>query len=70
MQRRDQHPEVLHARAELEYSAQYALEDPTYADTSLATLATLRARWPDHVSGYRRPRNSSTGPTSRRRRFL
>ena len=47
-----QHPEVLHARAELEYWAQYALEDPTYADTSLATLAALRARWPDHVSGY------------------
>ena len=47
-----QHPEVLHARAELEYWAQYALEDPTYADTSLATLDTLRARWPDHVSGY------------------
>ena len=47
-----QHPEVLHARAELEYRAQYALENPTYADTSLATLATLRARWPDHVSGY------------------
>ena len=49
-----QHPEVLHARAELEYWARYALEDPAYADTSLATLATLRARWPDHVSGYRR----------------
>ena len=47
-----QHPEVLYARAELEYMAQYVLEDPSYADTSLATLATLRARWPDHVSGY------------------
>ena len=47
-----QHPEVLHARAELEYWAHYALENPAYADTSLATLATLRARWPDHVSGY------------------
>ena len=47
-----QHPEILHARAELEYWARYALEDPSYADTSLATLATLRARWPDHVSGY------------------
>ena len=35
-----QHPEVLHARAELEHRAQYALEDPTYADTSLATLST------------------------------
>ena len=49
-----QHPEVLHARAELEYWAQYALEDPAYADTSLATLAMLREHWPDHVSGYRR----------------
>ena len=47
-----QHPEVLHARAELEYWAQYSLEDPAYVDTSLATLATLRARWPNHVSGY------------------
>ncbi len=47
-----QHPEVLHARAEFEYWAQYQLEDPAYADTSLATLAMLRARWPDHVSGY------------------
>ena len=46
------HPEVLHARAEFEYRAQYPLADPAYADTSLATLATLRARWPDHVSGY------------------
>ena len=48
------HPEVLHARAELEHWARYALEDPEYADTSLATLALLRERWPDHVSGYRR----------------
>ena len=47
-----QHPEILHARAELEYRAQYSLNNPAYADTSLATLATLRARWPDHVSGY------------------
>ena len=46
------HPEVLHARAELEYRAQYPLNNPAYADTSLATLATLRTRWPDHVSGY------------------
>ena len=49
-----QHPEVLHARAELEHWARYALEDPAYADTSLTTLALLRERWPDHVSGYRR----------------
>ena len=25
---------------------------PAYADTSLATMAMLRERWPDHVSGY------------------
>ena len=49
-----QHPEVLHARAELEYRARYEREDPAYVDTSLATLALLRERWPDHVSGYRR----------------
>ena len=49
-----QHPEVLHAHAELEYRARRELGDPTYVDTSLATLATLRARWPDHVSGYSR----------------
>ena len=47
-----QHPEILHARAELEYRAQYSLNNPAYADTSLATLAALRTRWPDHVSGY------------------
>ena len=64
-----QHPEVLHARAELEYWARYALEDPAYADTSLATLATLRARWPDHVSGYFRAAEQALPvPTSRRRR--
>ena len=37
-----QHPEVLHARAELEYWARYEREDPAYVDTSLATLAMLR----------------------------
>ena len=47
-----QHPEVLQLRAELEYQASYELEDPAYADTSLATMAMLRERWPDHVSGY------------------
>ena len=47
-----QHPEVLHTRAQFE--ARRARKDPAYADTSLATLAMLRARWPDHVSGYRR----------------
>ena len=47
-----QHPEVLHARAQFE--ARRARENPAYVDTSLATLAMLRERWPDHVSGYRR----------------
>ena len=47
-----QHPEVLHARAQFEVGR--TREDPAYVDTSLATLALLRERWPDHVSGYRR----------------
>ena len=47
-----QHPEVLHARAQFEVGR--AREDPAYVDTSLATLALLRERWPNHVSGYRR----------------
>ena len=47
-----QHPEVLHARAQFE--VRRAREDLAYVDTSLATLALLRERWPDHVSGYRR----------------
>ena len=47
-----QHPEVLHARAQFE--VRRARENPAYVDTSLATLALLRERWPNHVSGYRR----------------
>ena len=47
-----QHPEVLHARAQFEVGR--TREDPAYVDTSLATLALLRERWPNHVSGYRR----------------
>ena len=45
-------PEVLAARAELENLARYELEDPTWADSSLATYSELRERWPDHVGGY------------------
>ena len=47
-----QHPEILHVRAQFEIRR--AREDRAYVDTSLATLAMLRERWPDHVSGYRR----------------
>ncbi|WP_420462396.1 redoxin domain-containing protein [Candidatus Palauibacter sp.] len=45
-------PEVLRRQAELESWAQYELDDPTWADSSLATYAELRDRWPDHVDGY------------------
>ena len=45
-------PEVLAARAELENLARYEREDPTWADSSLATYAELRERWSDHVDGY------------------
>ena len=45
-------PEVLHRQADLEAWAQYELDDPTWADSSLATYAELRERWPDHVAGY------------------
>ena len=45
-------PEVLRRQADLESWAQYELDDPTWADSSLATYAKLRERWPDHVDGY------------------
>ncbi len=45
-------PEVMRREAELESWAQYELDDPTWADSSLATYAELRERWPDHVDGY------------------
>ncbi|WP_419941450.1 redoxin domain-containing protein [Candidatus Palauibacter sp.] len=48
-------PEVLAIRAEIEFQARYELGDPTWADSSLASYAELRARWPDHVDGYLRP---------------
>lgn len=45
-------PEVLYQQAWLESWTQYELDDPTWADSSLATYAKLRERWPDHVDGY------------------
>lgn len=45
-------PQVLRRQADLESWAQYALDDPTWADSSLATYSDLRERWPDHVDGY------------------
>ncbi|MCY3699602.1 MAG: redoxin domain-containing protein [Gemmatimonadetes bacterium] len=47
-------PEILFARAQLESQARYELSDPAWADSSLATYAELRARFPDHVNGYLR----------------
>ncbi|WP_419948887.1 redoxin domain-containing protein [Candidatus Palauibacter sp.] len=45
-------PEVLRRQADLESWAQYELDDPAWADSSLATYAELRERWPEHVDGY------------------
>ncbi len=48
-------PEILAIRAEIASQAQYELGDPTWADSSLASYAELRDRWPDHIDGYLRP---------------
>lgn len=45
-------PEVLRMKAMIESQARYELNDPTWADTSRATLAELIERFPNHVSGY------------------
>ena len=45
-------PEILLMQAEIQSQAQYELNDPTWADSSLATYSELRERWPDHVDGY------------------
>ncbi len=47
-------PEVLVMQAQIEAQAQYELNDPAWADSSLATYAWVRERWPDHVDGYLR----------------
>ena len=46
-------PEVFAAHAELQHRARR--EDPAWADSSLATYAEFRERWPGHVVGYVRP---------------
>ena len=45
-------PEVLRMEAEIEDLARYELEDPTWADSSLATWARYKEMFPDHVMGY------------------
>ena len=48
-------PELFAAQARLENQARLLRDDPAWADSSLATYAELRERWPDHVDGYLRP---------------
>ena len=50
-----QSPEILVMQAQIEAQAQYELNDPTWADSSLATYAEVRERWPGQVDGYLRP---------------
>ena len=52
-------PEVLRMEAEIESLARYELEDPTWADSSRATWAEFKERFPDHVMGYTRLANEA-----------
>ncbi|WP_419948886.1 redoxin domain-containing protein [Candidatus Palauibacter sp.] len=52
-------PEVLRMEAELESQARYRREDPTWADSSRATWAEFKDRFPDHVLGYTRLANEA-----------
>ena len=47
-----QSPQILVLQAQMEWWAQYELNDPAWADSSQATYARVRERWPDHVHGY------------------
>lgn len=47
-------PEVLRMQAQIESQARYTLDDPTWADSSRATWAEFKERFPDHVLGYLR----------------
>lgn len=52
-------PEVLRMKAELESQARYELDDPTWADSSRATWAEFKDRFPNHVLGYTRLANEA-----------
>ena len=52
-------PEVLRMQAELESQARYRRQDPTWADSSRATWAEFKERFPDHVLGYTRLANEA-----------
>ncbi len=47
-------PEVVRMQAEMESRARYELDDPTWADSSRATWAEFKEKFPDHVLGYTR----------------
>ncbi|MCY3600504.1 MAG: redoxin domain-containing protein [Gemmatimonadetes bacterium] len=52
-------PEILRMQAELESQTRYMLNDPTWADSSRATWAEFKERFPDHVLGYTRLANEA-----------
>ena len=52
-------PGVLRMEAEIEDLARYELEDPTWADSSRATWAEFKERFPDHVLGYTKLANEA-----------
>ncbi len=52
-------PEVMRMEAEIESTARYVLEDPTWADSMRATWAEYKERHPDHVLGYTRLANEA-----------
>ena len=52
-------PEVLRMEAEIESQARYELDDPTWADSSRATWAEFKERFPDHVLGYTKLANEA-----------
>ena len=52
-------PEVLRMEAEIESQASRELNDPTWADSSRATWAEYKERFPDYVLGYTRLANEA-----------
>ena len=52
-------PEVMRMKALIESQARYTLDDPTWADTTRATLQQFIDRFPNHVIGYTRLANEA-----------
>ncbi|WP_419160984.1 hypothetical protein [Candidatus Palauibacter sp.] len=54
-------PEVFSERAQLESRLQYDRPGPAWADSSLATYAEMRERWPEYVEGFLHPAEALFG---------